>query len=215
MGLFSFLGPILGAGLVGGGKGKAALSALGGVLTNRAGERRQDSSIERIVASAGRAGVHPLAALGSSAAGLYGSPIGASHSGDAVGDRYSADKALSAQIELMRAQMDTEKAKQAALIAEATSRTGISNMRRNGTGGNSPIPLWVQFEDRDGNIHWGPNPDLPDIEQAPMPGVIQTITNPIVRDPVIPRIDVGPPRRGPVIPRDRTGANRTPGSIRW
>lgn len=197
------------------------LSVGGKLLGGLFGRRKRTNSIQQIVSDAKAAGIHPLAALGSPAASSYGSPVGSSTTGDAIGDAISEfgrsrkqDKLQGKQDRLIEAQIDTEKAKADALRAEARSRTMISSAR--GTG-QKPIPLWVEYVDRDGNVQWGPNPDIPDLEQMPVPGMIHG-TDAIVGDEVPSRIVDG--RRVLVRPRPRpsresTGAGKSRGSIRW
>lgn len=187
MGIFgSLVGGLLGSGIFGGGKGKTALSVLGGALGSRSSG--PGNNIGRVVRQARAAGIHPLAALGSPAAGNYASPVGQHSSGDVIhdgGNRLAR--------ELMQQQIDTEKAKQVSLLSEAQSRTQAAQMRAASIGGREPIPLWVPYVDRQGNIHYGPNPDIADIEQLPMPAAIQTLTGPIVGRERRPPARPGPP----------------------
>lgn len=163
-GLTAFLGSKAGAAAVGIGK------ALGGVVQAKRARDRQDSSIQRLVADARAAGIHPLAALGSPIAGSFGTPMTGSAVGDAV-DGWRASSLDSKQGKLLDAQIATEEAKRLALLSEATSRTRYQQARQ-ATSSGAPIPLWVQYQDRDGNILWGPNPQIPDFDQMPVPGMI-------------------------------------------
>lgn len=168
------------------------LSVGGKLLGGLFGRKKRKNSVQQIVNDAKAAGIHPLAALGSPAAANYASPVGSSPFGDAVADgmdtlgrSISNRRSNRLDNELRTAQIDTERAKAEALRAEATSRTRISTAR--GTG-SKPIPLWVEYVDRDGNIQWGPNPSIPDLEQMPVPGMIHG-TDAIVGDtrPVVIR----------------------------
>lgn len=172
-GLTSFLGT---------GAGQTAIAlgqGLGSAIKGIRNRNRQDSQIQRIVADARAAGIHPLAALGSPVSSSYGTPIAGDSIGDAIG-ALGGGSLRAKQEKLLDAQIRSERAKEEALIAEATSRTRIAGARNTTRGG--PIPLYVEYIDRDGNIHYGPNPDLPDIEQFPAPGLIQVVVDPLVGD---------------------------------
>lgn len=194
MGLLSAIGAVAG-GFFGGPVGSKIGESFGGAFDERR-ERREElaasnSFVQRRVADARKAGIHPLVALGANYSSPYGTPISTSTgvpeaiSGQA--DATASRKADSQISRLREAQIDTEKAKAAALIAEARSRTAISSARSSSQGG--PIPLWVQYQDRDGNILYGPNPNIPDIEQMPVPAMIHG-TDVVVGDMPAP-----PPRR--------------------
>jgi len=198
MGIFSSIGkfikPISAA--VGAATGQPWIGAVGGAVgdrldANRARKQaygREDSRIQRLVKDARAAGIHPLAALGSPVSSSPVTPIGSTVTGDAIGDFYQRRQAkdqlqlakenAAADRDLKREMLNQEKLKTSAMIADAQSRTEIMRARQAGTQG--PVPLWVKYRDRDGNIHWGPNPDLPDLEQFPSPALIQGVTNPVV-----------------------------------
>lgn len=187
-GLGAWLGSTAGqtAVTLGTGLGKA----IAGVRNRNLNIQRQDTQIQRLVADARAAGIHPLAALGSPVASSFGTPIGSTGAGDAIGDALSSAGLLKKQGALLDAQISSERAKAAALMAEAQSRTHIQSARRVVTDGGDPIPLWVRYKDRDGNILWGPNPMLPELEQMPVPAMIHG-TDVVVRDQ--PPILIEPP----------------------
>lgn len=162
----SIIGSVLGSGLFGGGKGKTVLQTIGGILGF--GGNSNPNQIKKIVQDARKAGIHPLAALGSPVSASYQGPVGSTFTGDAVGDGMAMQGLTR---DLLKAQITTEKARAEALIAEARSRTGIAQNRASETGGPKPIPLWVKAVDRDGNEMWVPNPDGPDPEQFLVPGL--------------------------------------------
>ena len=121
----------------------AAIGSLAGgainQLNQRRAERRQDTSLQRLVADAKKAGISPLAALGSSAAGQYGSPVGSTATGSYVADGLASitpkfDRQLQPlRLENQALQNDLIKAQIAALnsdtVATATSRTRIPAAR--------------------------------------------------------------------------------------
>lgn len=111
---------------------------------------RDDNKLQRLVADAKSAGVHPLAALGSSIAGSFASPVSPSFTantamGDAVGAAASsfanmipdkgAQQTTQLQNDLLRAQIDKTKAESADILANATSRSLISKVRAAAIGG--------------------------------------------------------------------------------
>lgn len=220
-GLGSFLASPAGAAAQLIGKG------LGGVVGAQRARDRQDTSISRLVADAQRAGIHPLAALGSPVAGAFGTPITGSSVGDAL-ESFGRSKLERKQAQLLDAQIGAERAKERALIAEATSRSRIAGATRVATGGAGPIPLYVKYVDLDGNEMWGPNPDLPSNDQFPAPAFIHgndaVVTGPldsgfrwpgnvVPPDPRVERYPL-PPKR----PRPRPGKKITPsyrGATGW
>lgn len=206
MSLFgSLIGGLLTGGLFGGGKGKTGLQVVGNVLGNRSAQRRQDSSVSRVVADARAAGIHPLAALGSPVAANYGTPVAL------PGPEYNGvnGRRIALEDRLLDAQIRSEDAKRLALLSEARRNTFEAQSRSGATGG--PMPLWVQVADRDGNLLWVPNPDLPDLDQMGVPAVAHGM-DPFIGDP---DMSSGPPnrrgRRGPPRPVPQTppaGASR-------
>ena len=113
--------------------------------------------------------------------------MGSTGTGSAVGDSMMR-KSFELDQELKRATIRREDAHAGALVAEARSRTLHDARQASLSDPNAPIPLWVPYQDRDGNIHYGPNPEIADLEQLPMPAAIQGITGPVVND----RIEVHP-----------------------
>ena len=121
----------------------AAIGSLAGGAINhfsqRRAERRQDASLQRLVADAKKAGISPLAALGSSAAGQYGSPVGSTATGSYVADALASitpkhDRQLQPlRLENQELQNDLLRAQIAALnsdtVATATSRTRVPAAR--------------------------------------------------------------------------------------
>lgn len=191
MGIGSVLGKVLGVAtkVVSGPLGPL-IEAAAPALVDRFLGGKKSQGIGDLVRDARSAGIHPLAALGSPISSNYGTPVGSTATGDAVGDAIAAmrrrgpEKEQAAlDAELRRAQIRSENAKADALLAEAQSRTTIQQVRNRQT--NSPIDLYVQYRDRDGNVLWGPNPDLPDIEQIPVPAAIHG-SDVIVGDPLPP-----------------------------
>lgn len=101
---------------------------------NRAIEQQNAKRIQTLVKDARAAGIHPLAALGSSVAGSFatpqaaygGAPITGSAAGDAVkafGDNLQVDNEQGAlQRELLKAQIRNVDASTANLLSQATSR---------------------------------------------------------------------------------------------
>lgn len=190
-GLTSFLGSQAGATAIALGQG------LGGAIKGIRNRNRQDTQIQRIAADARAAGIHPLAALGSPVSSSYGTPV----TGDSVGDAVSSlgsSRSRRLQDDLVRAQISSEKAKEIALLAEATSRTSIAAARNGATSG--PIPLYVDYVDLDGNVMKGPNPNLPDNEQWMSPAWIH-MNDRFVRPPVPPQFP-GQPWTDSNIPRE-------------
>lgn len=176
-GLTSFLGSQAGATAIALGQG------LGGAIKGVRNRNRQDSQIQRIVADARKAGIHPLAALGSPVSSSYGTPV----TGDSVGDAVSSlgsSRSRRLQDKLLEAQISSERAKEIALLSEAQSRTAITAARNGATSG--AIPLYVDYVDLDGNIMKGPNPQLPDNEQWMSPAWIH-MNDRVVRPPVPPQ----------------------------
>lgn len=111
---------------------------------------RDDNKIRRLVDDAKSAGVHPLAALGSSVAGSFASPVSPTFTpntamGDAVGNAAAnfanmipdkgAQQTTSLQNDLLRAQINKTKAESAEILANATSRSLISKVRAAAIGG--------------------------------------------------------------------------------
>lgn len=98
--------------------------------------------IRMTVNDARKAGIHPLAALGSPVAGSWASPVANTALGDAVGEgaaRLGSAIDRGTVNELQRLQMDTERARirnldanTAATLADAQSRTAIASARRSG-----------------------------------------------------------------------------------
>lgn len=122
----------------------AGASLAGGALRNRAIRRenkidraRQDNQLQRMMADAGLAGIHPVAALGASA--NYGQPVGQAETGfaeglesagGAVSDLMMAqqDFQISAQsLELERMRLENEM--RAFELQEAQSRSILSAVR--------------------------------------------------------------------------------------
>lgn len=154
----------------------STILSVGGSLLKGLFGRKKKNDLDSMLTTAQKWGLSPLAAIGSPAAASYGSPVGSHGTGDVIGDAMerlgndiSNKKQAALDERLREAQIETEEAKAAALRAEATSRTRISSAR--GTG-PKPIPLYVEYIDRDGNILYGPNADLPEFEQMPVPGMI-------------------------------------------
>jgi len=92
-------------------------SLIGGLLAARSASRqatierrRQDTSISRIVADARTAGVNPLAALGSTAAGSFSTPVlPTATAGDAIADafgQYGAERSERRQQDVQSQQME-------------------------------------------------------------------------------------------------------------
>lgn len=113
--------------------GGAANTVLG-QFNRKEDQRRQDSSLQRMVADAKLAGISPLAALGGSGASSYASPVGSSVSGSTIGDGLASMGArakpnalqtenATLQNDLLRAQID---AINSDTIREATSRSTIA-----------------------------------------------------------------------------------------
>lgn len=92
------------------------------------------NKISWTVEDAKRAGIHPLAALGSPAAGSFAAPVGGSPMGDAVGDAGAAiGRAISPMMrERHAAEMSVLRSEAArnTAEAEAVSRTAIQKVRR-------------------------------------------------------------------------------------
>lgn len=125
----------------------AAATVGGSLISGLFGKSSQDAQndyikkynknkIQWTVADAKKAGIHPLAALGSSTAGSFAAPIGGSPLGDAVGDGLSAagaslqkDPEAPLRQDVLRSEAERNRAEAAALLADATSRTTISNAR--------------------------------------------------------------------------------------
>lgn len=123
---------------------------LGGVLGNKSERRALDwqkeyarNRIQMTVKDAEKAGIHPLAALGSSAAGsLVSGPMGGNSLGDAIGDAAAGvSRAAEArqerlhELELQRVQSETDKnnAEAYEAIATARSRSIIDMLRKRAT----------------------------------------------------------------------------------
>lgn len=164
---------------------KAVAPILGGLFGRKsqpAFSYADKHRIQVLARDARRAGIHPLAALGSPVSSAFGTSANLVRPPSFLGDVAAAasnyfhdrdqQEANRLDNDLRRAQIDTERAKAAALVAEATSRTRASSARTGAPTKGGPIPLWVQYVDRDGNVHYGPNPDLPDLEQFPSPALI-------------------------------------------
>jgi len=99
------------------------------------------NKIQMTVADAKKAGIHPLAALGSPVAGSWASPV-APYAGDAIGEGISRiGQSISKGMpdELTKLQMDAERARIANLnantavtLSDAESRTALARARRAG-----------------------------------------------------------------------------------
>lgn len=135
---------------------------------------RQDTQLQRLVEDARAAGFSPLAALGSNAAGQFGTPVGStgSYMGDAVA---SAGKTLAgrrmeqAQITHMEKQnelLDSQIRNIDADTMAAISRTAIPTQAAVSEK-NALLDLYVRARDpRTGQKGWIINPELADVEQA-------------------------------------------------
>ena len=126
-------------------------SLIGGLFGQSAQNKSLDwqkkyarNRISYTVADAKKAGIHPLAALGSSAAGTMGSPIpGGSPMGDAIGDagaaigahlskreaRAAESEERAARLDVLRSEASRNRASAQAMLADATSRTAIMQAR--------------------------------------------------------------------------------------
>lgn len=92
---------------------------------NAAIRQMNATKIQTTVKDARKAGIHPLAALGSPVAGSWATPVGQPGLGDAVADgAASIGKAVDSggQRELLRASIETERAKARNLDADTASR---------------------------------------------------------------------------------------------
>lgn len=105
-----------------------AIGSLAGAGVNwinqRRAEKRQDRSLQRLVADAKAAGISPLAALGSSAAGQYGAPVGSTGSGSHIADAIGAmvpKRTQQLQNEQLQKQNDLIDAQIRALDAETVA----------------------------------------------------------------------------------------------
>lgn len=126
MGIFDFFGGI-------------AKSIIGRNDQKKAYER-EDNKIQRLVNDAKKAGISPLAALGSQAAGQFAQPIS---TGDAVGDAISSvgkafpkNNALETERqqltnEALKADIRAKNAETQRLLDDATSRTKIASVKNN------------------------------------------------------------------------------------
>ena len=139
MGLSKLLGSVTGGDILG-----LAGSLLG---------RKKQRGLGDLIKEGRKYGLHPLAAIGSPAAGSYTSPVGVHSTGDAIGDalekmgaRLNNKKRAEQDERLREAQINTEQAKAEALKAEARSRSIISTAR---SATRQPMDLWVQARDRD------------------------------------------------------------------
>lgn len=132
---------------------------------NRRAEKLDATKIQRVVADAKMAGIHPMAALGSPVAGSFATPQaaygGQPRSGSAIGDAMetfgqsvaSIPSSTPLQDQLTKAQIANVQASTANLISEATSRTQIANARLGGqslsTAGSS-VGAWEVMPRRPG-----------------------------------------------------------------
>jgi hypothetical protein len=128
----------------------AGSSLIGGYFANKAQQDALDyqkrlyrNKIQWTVQDANKAGIHPLAALGSPVAGAWATPTGATALGDAIGDagaaigqgissaenRARAREQDSLNKDLLRAQIRNVDAATARTLAEAQSRTLIGRVR--------------------------------------------------------------------------------------
>lgn len=127
----------------------AGSSLLGGIFGNKSQQAALDyqkaynkKKIQWLVQDAQKAGIHPLAALGSPVAGSFASPVGSSPLGDSIAD---AGAALGAGIsraeerqdrreyndlskELIRARIRATNAEATDMLSKATSRTNIAGI---------------------------------------------------------------------------------------
>lgn len=115
------------------------------IRENNAAIAKQNSTkIQTLVKDARAAGIHPLAALGSSVAGSFGTPQaaygGAPITGSAVGDAIKSfgasmpqpDSNAELQAQLLRAQIKNVDASTVQLLADAQSRTKAANAQQHG-----------------------------------------------------------------------------------
>ncbi len=120
-------------------------------------EEREDSKIQRTVEQAKAAGIHPLAALGASPS--YSSPSVVDTTGDRIGDGIArtaqalkGEKQSNLQNTLIQTQID-----------EATSRTQLAKAQAfRVLNPQAEVPLIstvANWQDRNGNIFQGPNPE--------------------------------------------------------
>lgn len=118
---------------------------------NASAMKREDNRIQRLVADANKAGIHPLAALGSPVVGSFATPAaafgGAPITGSAVGDAISAfgnampTEGKGLQTELLKAQIRNVEASTANMLSEAQSRTRVTQAQSGATyfGGFGPL----------------------------------------------------------------------------
>lgn len=177
----------------------AAGTLLGGIMGNKAAEKqnmqqtraierankqamkREDTRIQRTVEDARAAGIHPLAALGSSVVGNMAVPQaafgGAPISGSAVGDAVSqlgagfGSTQSELQEQLLRAQIRNVDASTAQLLADASSRSRIQNAQMQGSGFLVPsvLPDAERAEQRYGEISdytFGPQVFWSDVKET-------------------------------------------------
>lgn len=159
----------------------STIGGLAGGLFNNSAARRQNDAIRQMnatkiqttVKDARKAGIHPLAALGSPVAGSWATPVGQPGLGDAVAD---GARAIGASMDkrydpLTAAALDTERAKArnldastASLLADAQRATRTSALRAAGqtadirdlvkpktllTGDGTKMKLSPQWDDTD------------------------------------------------------------------
>lgn len=134
------------------------IGGLVGGLLNRGGQKKANQQadyynrhkIRMTVEDAKAAGVHPLAALGSSVAGSWIAPqantgIGdaVAHAGHAIGQmrqQKKQDTTQQLQNDLLKAQIRRTDAETADLVSTAQSRSNISRMRAAAIGGPQVLP---------------------------------------------------------------------------
>lgn len=177
--------PLIGSALIGG-----ASSLLGGLFgrssakkTAAANRELNQNKIQWTVADAKKAGIHPLAALGSPVSGAWAVPQQQNYMGDALGEAGAklaaipqaagAAKQSTLQNQLIQSQIGRTNAETANLISEATSRSRIANLRAINT--NNPhsadseeitttqVPLMQTHHSPDGSTTVPVGPDLGEI----------------------------------------------------
>lgn len=160
------------------------LGLLGGLFGSKQEDRRrheeyarQDTQLQRLVKDAEAAGLSPLAALGSSAAGSFATPVGSSNTGNWLSDSMSQigggiseamakrspeakltlkNKAL--QNDLLQAQID---AINSDTVREARgARASEARINENVAKQEVPHAYIRVFDNRTGKYTWLPNPDL-------------------------------------------------------
>lgn len=129
----------------------AAGSLIGGLMNrsatdkhNARAEVRDDNKVQRLVADSRAAGIHPLAALGSSIAGTSAMTVPNTAAGDAVAagaSQFAANMPTSRSAledDLLRANIRVANAQEKQLLADATSRTLVAASRAGAVGGAMP-----------------------------------------------------------------------------